>query len=170
LIQYLNLFLDICFLRRGPQDVPASNALLGLTLAFYCTAGLLVFTVHGTFSMAVIQSVADVILLGGVAWLLLRFKGLLARFLQTFTALAGTGAVLGFIAWPVVAWLAREAEGEGVGIANLVFLALFGWSLVVMTHILREALEVSRGVAIMVVVSYLILSVTATNYLLASLG
>ncbi len=63
-----------------------------------------------------------------------------------------------------------EPENQGVGVANLVFLALFGWSLVIMTHILREALEVSRGVAILVVVGYLIVSVVATNSLLAALG
>jgi hypothetical protein len=139
-------------------------------LVLYCSAGLLVFMVHGTFSMAVTQSVADLVLVAGMAWLLLRFRGLGARFPQTMTALTGTGAVLGFIAWPVVLWLGREPENEGIGLANLVFLALFGWSLVVMTHILREALEVSRGMATLVVVGYLMISVVMTNILLASLG
>ena len=170
MIQYLNLFLDICFLRRGPQDVPASNALMGIALMLYCAAGLLVFTVHGTFSMAVIQAIGDLLLLSCVAWLLLRLRRRVERFPQTLTALAGTGALLGLIAWPVVMWLAREPEQQQAGFANLVFLALFGWSLVVMTHILRAALEVSRGRAILAVAGYLALSVIATNYLLATLG
>ena len=52
MMQYVALFVDICLLRRGPQHLPTSTTLLGLTLAMYFAAALLAFTTQGTASTA----------------------------------------------------------------------------------------------------------------------
>ena len=122
----------------------------------YFAAALLAFTTQGTVGMAIMQTVADLCLLFACVWFTLRMKGLIPRFLQTVTALTGTGALLGLVAWPVIIWVGQQTPESGFGIANLIFLALFGWSLAVMTHIIREALEVKRAAAMLMVIAYLV--------------
>ena len=167
---YLRLFAEICVLRKGPQEVPASPALLRFATIFYVFAGVLGFSVQGTFGMSLLQTLADVAMVAGLTWLLLRWRRLPARFPQTFTALTGSGAIIGFIAWPVIIWLSSQAEAGGSGVANLVYLGLFGWSLAVMTHILREALDIARGAAIGLVLVYIVASVVLMNWLLSAFG
>ena len=47
---------------------------------------------------------------------------------------------------------------------------LFGWSIAVTAHIIRLALEVSRGRSVLVVMLYLLASIFLTNVVLARLG
>jgi hypothetical protein len=137
-------FLEICVLRAGPQDLPASYVLLGIATAAYMLAGVLaLISAYGpavTFS----QAILDGALLGGYTWGLLRLKGRAERFVQTFTALTGTGALLGFVALPFVQGAFDAGAGSGsVGIALLV---LFFWSIAVIGHVYRHALDL-RGIA-----------------------
>jgi hypothetical protein len=81
--QFLRTFLDIVLWRQGPQDLPASNLLVALTLAAYVLVTWLVFLV------------ADPALLAATVWLLLRLYGHVERFQQTAAAVFGTGALLG---------------------------------------------------------------------------
>jgi len=88
------------------------------------------------------------------------------------TALAGTGALIGLVAWPIVLWMTGSAGSEqgGGGLATLVFLLVLGWSLAVTATIFQAALSVARPVAIMLTVTYLVLSVYVTSVVLATTG
>ncbi len=170
MLQILNLFVDICFFRRGPQDLPASQTLLLATVAAYALSGLLVLPAEMTVSIKFLHTAMDVALLFGLTSLLLRMRNFLVRLPQTIGALAGTGTLLQLVAWPLVNWLNGAPTADQSGLPLLLFIALFGWSIAVTAHIIRHALEINRAQSVLVVMVYLLASVFITNVVLAKLG
>jgi hypothetical protein len=95
--QFLRIFLDIVLWRRGPQDLPASGLLVGITLAAYVLVGAVQLALlDEPGAMWLVFLVADPALLTASVWLLLRLYGHAERFQQTAAAVLGTGALLGF--------------------------------------------------------------------------
>jgi len=161
-----NLFLDICLFRKGPQDVPSSWTLLKLTLAAYGISSLMVLLVNVEPAIAFFQILVDLSLLGGMTYGVLNLLGYEMRFVQTLTALAGTGTLLGLIAWPLVIWMAQEAAVEGgMGLSSLLFLLLLGWSIAVMAHVLHHALSTSRPMGLLYTLGYLVVSIVVAGWL-----
>ncbi|NIR28276.1 MAG: hypothetical protein GWN84_02870 [Gammaproteobacteria bacterium] len=160
LLALVKPFLDICLLRRNPQDLPASGLLLGLCLLAYAASGMLVSTVMLPAPTAFLAGVTDTVLLCLLTASVLYLQRLRARVPQTLSALAGTGAILSIIALPVTSWLqsARDA-GTDTSLPDLMLLALLVWSLVVAGHILRHALSTVFIVGVVLAVLFFWISV-----------
>ena len=162
----LDLFLDICLLRKGPQDVPASPILLKWTLAAYGLASLLVQVVSVSPLTALFQAFLDLGLLVGLTYIVLQMVGFPARFTQTLTALAGTGALFGFAILPVTIWMNQDlGGGTPAGVPALLFLGWLIWSLAVVAHVLRHALSTSVAMAVLYTLGYLVISVVVATWL-----
>ena len=167
----LDLFWEICLLRKGPQDVPASRTLLKLGLAAYGLSSLVLFLVTMPVPAALFQTLLDLSLLAGLLYGLLKIAGYSVRFVQTLTALTGTGALLGLISWPLALWMQKEAaSGTGTGLPSLFFLLLLVWSIAVLTHVLRHALSTSRGVALLYTLGYFFISISVASLFAAPGG
>jgi hypothetical protein len=151
----ITIWLDICLLRAGPQDLPASQTLLGLSVSSYVVVSLLLSLPAYPVGTAVLAAVLDLGLLSAFAAALLYLFGKWARLPQTLTALTGTGALLGLLALPLVTVLFQGSEKSPLaGFAALFWLFLFGWSLLVVAHIMRHALAIAFPYAIGVSVLY----------------
>lgn len=163
----LNLFLDICLLRKGPQDVPASYALLKLVLVLYILSGLVQLLLLSTPERAALLLLLDVVLLAGLLYVLLSVYGLGQRWLQTLTALAGAGVILNVLALPLAVWLGRAQEADsGTGLPFLLWFGLLIWSIVIMTHVLQQALSSSRAVGMVCALGFFFLSWLLQDWLL----
>ncbi len=155
-------FLDLCLMRAGPQDLPASQTLLTLVLGLYVATGALLTTpLYG-----IVPSLLGAALDGGFMWLytlaLLSAVGLRARTLQTVSALAGAGTVFNLLALPLVQSLAdldpqRLETGAG-GFSSVLYLVLLVWLLVVYGHVFRNALDRGRPVGLAAAFGYLLFS------------
>lgn len=157
----LHAFFDVCRFRLRPQDLPASGALLGFAVAGYLCAEFLLASIELAPGSAALTALLDAAALAGFTALVLAVRGYRERLLQTLTALAGSGLVLGLIAWPVARWLAAaRAAGQDPGAAALVWLALLVWSLLVCAHVYRHALATRFAVGLGVSVLYVWLLVT----------
>lgn len=146
-------FFDLCLLRRVPQDLPASDVVLGLVVGASLIVSTTVAVVGGQpFFPSVVQGVAQVMLLLVVLYFALSLVRRPARFLQAATALLGAGVVLSVFALVPVGLLPGDSSAETVSLAAIALLALFIWSVVVSGHILRHTLGVtlSQGAAIAV--------------------
>jgi hypothetical protein len=109
-LHFLKAFLDIVLWRRGPQDLPASRLLLWLTAAAYVAVSVMQLTLLEEPAAAwVVFVVLDPVLLTLGVYLLLKLFGKTDRFLQTATAVLGTGVVLGLGMFLPVQWLLIEA-------------------------------------------------------------
>ncbi|MDH3561644.1 MAG: hypothetical protein OEN52_11905 [Gammaproteobacteria bacterium] len=151
----ITIWLDICLLRAGPQDLPSSRTLLGLTGGTYFLVSLLLSLPAYPAKTAFLVALLDLGLLAAFAAALLYFPGKWARLQQTLTALTGTGTLLGLLALPL-AYLLFQGPEENLlaGVAALIWLFLFGWSLLVVAHIMRHALSIAFPYAIGIAVLY----------------
>ena len=88
-----------------PQDLPSSGMLLALVLVTHTLVGVAVAAVDLRFGPALAVGVIDTALMCGLTTGLLILRTLRERTVQTLTALAGAGSVIGFLAYPVSLWL-----------------------------------------------------------------
>jgi hypothetical protein len=155
----LQRFFQICLFRAGPADVPASHWFLKLVLLIYFTIGVLVSHIDYDWQISLVASFTDTLLLIAVCWLLLSIRGLMGRYTQTVTAMAGAGSVIAVIGMPVL-WLFRQVEPQGqiTSLVLLLVMVVVFWSLLVTAHIFRKALDVSAGMAAAITVAYTVVS------------
>jgi hypothetical protein len=128
--QFLKVFLDIVLWRSGPQDLPSSRLLFGLTAAAYVIVSAVQLTLLGESAAAwFVFVLLDPLLLTGSVWLLLKLFAHPERFLQTATAVLGTGAVLGLVLFlPMQAILSVLKVGPKspvAGVSALVLVIVF---------------------------------------------
>ncbi len=171
----LRKFLDICLLKAGPQDLPSSQFLLGLSLFAYVTIGVFLTMINVSWGQAIFLVAVDLGLLGGLVYILLWANNLTERLVQVWTALVGTGAIFELIALPLLAWqqkLMVNAQADpasldetGVIVSSLVlWIALF-WNLIVIGHVLRHALSTLLPIGVALAVAYMYISITLTQNL-----
>ncbi len=163
--------VEICLLKAGPQDLPAKPGFLGLVLAGYVLVDILISRINFTPGIAVAVSLLDALLLATFVQLVLRIRAKPERFNQTLAAMAGTGLLLGLLAVPVIQGLsaAQLADQAASGLA-LLWLAILIWSLLILGHILRHALEVKLATGIGIGVLYSLLSVMIVRSLFPDAG
>ncbi len=152
-------FFDLCLLRRAPQDLPASDAVFTLAAVASLLVGVLVSLVDGqSLLIGAIQSLAQLVLLLAILHFGLKMMRLRGRFLQSATALLGTGVLLSLLALVPISLSPGETSGEGLSLAALSMLLLFAWSILVAGHILRHTLGVTFGQGVAIAVLYDLLS------------
>ncbi len=155
----IRAWFDICLLRRGPQDLPASGFLLGVSLCCYGLVSVLVSSQSYTFSMALLLTVVDLGLLVVFAWSLLYLQRKAARLNQTLSALAGTGSLMGLIALPLLLTIGPDATSEPVPASlQSLWLLLILWNLFIMAHIIRHALSSSFAIGFGISLLYALLN------------
>lgn len=151
----LNYFIDLCLLRAGPQNLPASSVLLILLAGLNICVGLVMIAdARMSVSLALGESLFETLFMLGVLFIGLKAFKKTARFLQSGSALMGCEFLMGLMALPLVSW-SRDAETNGAG---FLLLGLVIWSLVVMGHILRHTLEISLASGIGIALLYTLFS------------
>ena len=158
-MQLIKVFWDICILKAAPQDLPASNFLLALTLSAYFATGVLVASFQWSITEAILAALLDTVLLSILSGAVLWARQLSARYLQTLTALTGSGAVMAIVAVPLVMWqsLVGAADGNVPTLPSWLLLIWTVWNVVVVGHILRHALSTlfALGLGLAAVYAYI---------------
>jgi hypothetical protein len=151
----LSTAIELCLLRLGPQQLPASPALLLVSMLLNLLVGvLMVMAANLGLMEAFAQSIFEIALMLGVLYLGLKSYNKLTRFNQTASALMLSGLLLGLLSLPLVTWNHRSQSAE----SGLLLLLLIFWSILVLGHILRHAFSVPLNVGIVVGVAYTLLS------------
>jgi hypothetical protein len=141
LSQLFRLFVDIALWRRGPQDLPASSTLAWLVALFYAfvsavQVGLLGWNFQSTLLLVVLDMSLQAIWL----WGLLMYFAKAPRFLQSFTAFLGVGALITVL--DVLISSVMSAVGFSTSNpANPWPLLQLGLLLLMLGRILQQALE-----------------------------
>jgi len=155
-IPLLRLLVDLCLLRRGPEDLPYSPALTRLLVAALVAVELAYAVLLG-IEQPLPRVLLSLTLLVGVPWLLLSLRSRLPRYAQTVAALAGSGALFALLFLP----LALIASGMPEPVADArpeprqillgwITLLLLGWKLMINAHIYGRALDWPRLPAMLV--------------------
>lgn len=151
----LQLFLEICLFRKGPQDVPTSGFLLRLVLAVYLILGMLLLAPDAGWVQAALQTAVEIVMNLVLVAVLLSTANRLSRYQQTATALLATDALISALGLPPLQLLAGSGAGP---LAALLWMALVAWHVAVMAHIVRHALSQPLGVSFAVAVLYTVVS------------
>ncbi len=147
-------FIDICFLRIGPQDLPASRFLLRLTLGGFFAA----VTFSGLFVVEPIKAPAlgfvATVLLVALVHLALKTNKLPERTGQTITAMAGTGIFFHLLVAPIQALMNPITQSNPPSELATLVLGILIWNLVVEGHILRHALSAPYIVGLTLAIAF----------------
>ena len=146
------LFVDLIRLRRGPQDLPASQQLLIITGILLVVTAVLGDHINSDFVGRLVFALTQVAILTVTVWIILSLNQKSERAVQTLTAFYGTSTLIQLVVWPFRTWmlaLGEEAQ-EQASIPLFAVVLLAVWSFVVMVHIYRHALDISRGKAILI--------------------
>jgi hypothetical protein len=165
-----NLFLDICLFRKGPQDAPASTALLKMCLLAYGLTSLLALLIGTPARVALLQILLDMVLLSGLLYLALILYRHPRRFEQTLSALTGVGALMSLLALPLIVWIDQKSPEDDVQLPALLLLALMAWSIAIMAHILRCAFTIPIWTGALYALGYTFLSWMLTGWVGTSPG
>ncbi|RPI12060.1 MAG: hypothetical protein EHM60_12865 [Lysobacterales bacterium] len=154
--KFLRIFVDIVLWRRGPQDLPASSLLLAVTVAGYLGVSILQLAfLDEPGSTWFFFLVADPLLLLCWVWIILKIYGHPERFLQTASAVFGTGAVLGLgLYLPLQFLLSAAGEAPASGIAQVVALGLVIAFALVTGRIIKLATDSNLFTGIAVALTY----------------
>jgi len=156
---FLKVFLDIVLWRRGPQDLPASGLLFRVTLgAYVAVSAVQLLALRESLTTWVIFLMLDPLLLTGCVWLVLRLYRHPERFLQTATAVLGTGALLGLVLYlPIQLLLGAVGRGPDATISRFFALALLAVFALVTGRILKLGADSSLLTGVAIALSYFFL-------------
>lgn len=159
-------FVEICLLRRRPQDLPSSIVLFALAAGFHTIMSILLSATMLNAWKAILAGITDTLLIIFLTGTLLYAHRLKPRILQTLTAMTGTGAIITLVAIPVFGWLhAIKQSGGGNPLAGLLVLGLIAWSLAISGHILRHALSIPYFLGIFIAFVFFWISHSVFTYL-----
>ena len=162
----INIFFEICLLKKGPQDVPASRFLFQLVLLAYVSLNaIMLMLLEDDFVYSLVAIVVDLFLVVGLIKLVLIFANMPDRFLKTISAVLGTTIVMSIGMMMAQVWydsVESEAAKEFPGFLALV---IFGWNIVVIGHILKNALDTFLSIGILLAVVYILVQASVLSYI-----
>ncbi len=152
MVALFRFFVDLAILRRGPQDLPASSALLALLAVIsVLIGGINTAAFFGGLGAALGANLFDLMLSMVTLFVLLQFRGHAARWMQTMSAFLGLGVLAGLIMLLVrpLAGLMGAAQ-----FATQVDVLLALWLHVALGSVLRHALGVPLLAGVLIVFAY----------------
>jgi hypothetical protein len=143
----ITFFVELCLLRRVPQNLPSSWTLFQVTLVADLATGLLVGLAAGiSAGLSLIQGGAEIALMLGALFVALRLTGREPRFAQSASALLGSSALIGLVALlPLGLSASGGQESDAAALGAFLLLGLVGWSILVTGHILRHTFDITLG-------------------------
>lgn len=157
----LSLFWPVLKFDRGPEDVPYSTGLLTLVIIvnFVASAVGQYIGKPDYALMALALPALSIIIELSVLSVLLHFKTLANRFVQTGSAIYGCDTVLTLAALPLLALgLALPKTSPVLGVLGLFEVILLGWGLGLRAFIYHRALNIGLVQANMLAIAIFLLT------------
>jgi len=154
-------------LRAGPQDIAYDPRGLAGIILVYAASGIFVLSRTVETGVAVSSMILDVSVLIIFSAGCLSILRLTARTVQSLAALFGTGIIYHLLAWPVVELLSQgDITDSAKSTLTLLFLMLMSWQILVNAHIFRNAFAVNMVKAMVLSISYWLMSMTMSQMII----
>ena len=151
-------FINVLLFRAGPQDMAASTGVLKFTLIACFLTDIVGASSTLGMKTSMLLSGGQIALLGVFVFLLLKINKKEDRWLQTLIALFGALAIINLATYPFIRNLNLFSDGKLVLTGGLMIVAALQlWFFVVMARILKDALEVRMGRAVLL--TFLIINI-----------
>ena len=164
--QWLRFYFDLCLLKAAPQDAPASKSAFYTTIFAYIVLGTFLTSFNQSLLPSIIVALLQTALFVFVTNLIMWIKKTPERFIQTVTALLGTGVFIATFAIPIVVLGTSSPEGvetqSPISFLWMLSVVLIVWETVVIAHILHHAMVIPKLAAYGAALIYMYLSFTVT--------
>jgi hypothetical protein len=149
-------FILLCFFKVETHEVPYSKSLLFLVAVFFLLLKGVALS-HGTAAVAIV--VLQLVLYMLFVYVILRFRQMPGRYVQTLLALLGTACVMAVVILPISFLPMNLLPMNLLRMIGLIFLI---WHFAVVSHIVKSSLELSTGSAVMITLGFEILRMLIT--------
>ncbi len=157
----LGVIVDIILLRRGPEHVPASPALLAVVISIYAAGAAITASLFGPpeqrWAVELVVAVAVTLVFYHLALSIAKKR---ERFTQTMTAIFAVRAIFTPLLIPMMGALVSAMKGGEAAPSMLALLVLAGmiWIFVIDVRIVRAAFEwPTPGALVLVVAQQLVM-------------
>jgi len=158
LLALIQPYFQVLMFRAGPQDMPASLSALKFTLIACFLTDVIGATGSLGMGSSMFLSAGQIALMAVFVFLLLKINKKEERWLQTLIALFGALALINLATYPFIRNLDLFEDGKLVlSGAIMVVAGLQLWFFIVMAKILKAALEVTMGRAVLL--TFLIINI-----------
>jgi len=142
----------MCLLKSGPDRLPGGEQNILLSLFCYCLVGFALVDEQRSYITILLQIGLELLLLALICHFGLRWKDLLPRFTQTFSALLGVNIIISIVSVLADRTLLQGAGGDGElnRMAVNTTMVLIIWNLAVMSRIFRQAFNINTPLAVMI--------------------
>jgi hypothetical protein len=153
---------DICLLRRGPQDLPHSTALLAQVAALCVAIQLAVaFARDAPVGAVLAGALLWLVFTLGVLQFMLSLRGLRNRFVQAGTALLACALVFTLLSLPVALLVGTppttpEQLTPLQLLLGVVSLPLLIWKVMVDAHVFRHSLDIPFFAGIVIALLWIV--------------
>jgi len=152
----LKHYILMCLLLSSPESLPYNLYCVALTAISYFLIGLLLVDEQRSYSVVCAQILLELGMLGLIAYWGLRWKKVLERFLQTFSALLGVNMIITAVTIPVYRAVSQN-ETDVDSLLIYVTLAILIWNLAVLSLIFKRAFTISTHLSAMISFNYFVL-------------
>ena len=171
MLAYVQALINIALRKSGPEDLPDSGFLLGLTFAVCLLLQVILSWIdygqYGGSGLLFKTTAVSVLIVVAPLWLLLQVMGYASRYRRTLTALVGTSALLNLISLPISLWsLATQGAEPGSPLPGILLFALVLWSLSIDGHIFARAVSRPYIVGVFLAIALFFAQVSALFSLL----
>ena len=146
----------MCILLSSPARLPNNPNALVLTLGSYFLIGFFLVDEQRSYFVVSAQILLELLMLGLIAYYGLRWKKILPRLQQTFSALVGINLIISVVSIPVFR-VARNYQVDSDTLVIYVTLFVLLWNLAVLSLVFKRALEISTHVSAMIAFIYFFL-------------
>jgi len=166
----LRPLVELCFLRRGPQDLPYSPSAVAACAVALVALQLAIGQATGAPpGQLVARACVSVFMLFGVTMALLGTRDARNRAAQTLLALAGSGLLFTLVMAPVAFSLepyVDQPEPPRIALLpGLAALVLFVWKLRVEAFVWHHALDLRRGAAMALAIALVVVELALLLWL-----
>ncbi len=146
----------MCLLISGPDRLPGGVQNIILSIFCYCLVGFALVDEQRSYATILLQIALELLLLALVCYSSLKWKGLLPRFTQAFSALIGVNIIISIVSIPAYRILVRDdlADGDLNRVAINTTMVIVFWNLVVMSSIFKKAFNLNTLIAAIISFNY----------------
>lgn len=157
--ELIRKYLQLVLLRITPQELPGQPIALWISVAAAFATSLAGLLFAYRFGDAVLRCVLAILVPGVLVYAMLGVKNLQSRFVQSYSALCGSAAVIYLIALPLLpSFFTAAADSSAGKLIIFVVLLLDIWTLLITAHIFKHTFEVGFASAISLAVVMMIVT------------
>jgi len=152
----LKQYALMCVFASGPQRLPHSVACIAVSTFAYFLIGFALTNELRGYGMVAFQILLELALLSLVAYVGLRWKGMLNRFTQTCSALVGINLIVSAVTIPFFHLFSDDTSSTDIVDSKILLatMLLVFWNLAVLSQILKQAFETNTVMSAMIAFNY----------------